>query len=128
MCKTLQAIVILSAVFLLGTAEADARCRFSYSDNVRVNIVDMQMIGKQLHPSAWNDHDPMIILKGDTVELAFLPKEPDDGSTLLDPPYFVVLIEGCGRGEVRSGFVAWDVLAGVRKPLPGEDQQPGYLH
>jgi hypothetical protein len=124
----LTVFIPISALILLGAAEADAKCKFTYSDDIRLNTVDAEMIGKGLRVSTYDDQDPTISVKGDRVQLAFLPKELHDGRAWLDPPYFVIQVEGCGKGTVRSGFVAWDVFAGVRKQLPGEDRQPGYRH
>ncbi len=126
MGRTANVLVSLSLVVLLGFTDAQAKCSFIYTEDIRHNIVDVEINRKQL--PQYDDQDPVINIKGDTVRLSFMPKPLKDGRSWLDPPYFVVVVEACGKGSVRSGLQAWDVAAGVRKPLPGEDEQPGYLH
>jgi len=84
------------------------------------------MAHKPLRGYAFDDKRPVVTIEDGVVHMTFEAREPADGSSLLDPPYFVVEIQDCGKGRVFAGVQSWDVALGLREAPPTEYLQPGY--
>jgi hypothetical protein len=123
--RALQVLLALAISAFGKPAGAADVCHFGDTAELQRTIVEpaeRQALGSAL--AQWDTDKALVSLDGQTIRVVLMPR----AGNLLDPPYFVILVEACGKGRIRSGLQAWDVAVGVRKPLPGEQNQPGYLH
>jgi len=123
----LALLFLLLGAVTASPASAKA-CRFEYSEGFQEAVVlpaARNGLGDQL--PRWNVAKPDVYIEGGRVKV-LVSLLPDPAGDFLDPPYFVILVDDCGAGAVRSGIEAWDVALGLRPPTPAELKRSGYLH
>ena len=123
MARWRQAGAWLVVLALPGAAES--KCRFKYAQDFAPRLVvpeTTRKLGPDL--SLWDIEHPDVSVQRRTVRLLISMR---DKARYLDPPYFVILVDHCGKGEVSSGFQAWDVALGLRQPTSEERRRRGWL-
>jgi hypothetical protein len=106
--------LLVSIATLASPALADT-CQFQHSPSFRDEIVIPELrkaVGDQL--TDWRFEEPTISVVGNTVRVLI---QASDASR-LDAPIFVIEVDRCGAGDVRSGLQAWDAALGLRSSTP----------
>lgn len=99
------------ALVAVGSPSQAAKCRFSYSDQVRDTVVRPALAHRL--GANWRDWDtsPTIRREVSTISLIFWNSRTD----LLDPSNVMLVLEHCGA-QVTEAYFA--------KPFPGMPWQP----
>ncbi|MFC3078920.1 hypothetical protein ACFODL_12550 [Phenylobacterium terrae] len=115
-----------TGLLLAAPAQADAKCRFSYTPEFHETVV-MPEVRRALEGELrdWDTASPTHSVRGRTVRV--IVRMSERRLDIIDPPHFVVEIGNCGKGRVRAGLQEWDVALGMRRPTREERSRPGYL-
>jgi len=123
--RTYQAFLALGISAFGISASASDVCHFGDIAQLQRTVVESaerHALGSAL--SQWDTEKALVSVDGPIVRIVLMPRNVN----LLDPPYFVILAEECGKGRLRAGLQAWDLALRLRRPVPGEKDAPEYIH
>ncbi len=94
----MTALISLIAALAVQAAPATGQCSFAYTQAFRARTIEPELTDYYPDIFQWNAAEPIIRIRGSSVELVFLATNLD----LVDAPQLLVVVEQCGAGPVRS--------------------------